>query len=161
MDLDEYKALVAKVLRDSISPTSAKSPISVFENLGTQHASVVIEAMLRSAQTSILINSEKLNRAASLPELLQAFPLRAPQGTVRIIVERRDVFTDPESALCGVQGLVTPDKFEVKLAKGPSQHFLVVDTSLVRMETDHKAMKAMVSFGASALAVHATNLFDL
>jgi hypothetical protein len=156
--MDDYRKLIADVMATAIRP-DATGP-QVFENFGPDHARAVIEAMLRAAKQSISIYAEKISTDVYDAELLSAFVSRNPNGKVRIIVDTPDVFTDSNSALCGLQGLLSPT-FEVRLTTQHTDHLAVVDEQYTRLEQSQLNRKAIVSFGKNTISAQALNLFNI
>ena len=156
-EMDGYRKFVAEVMASAAKP-EATAP-RVFDNLGTDHAKIVIEAMLRSAQRKIRVYAQCLNTDVYDAALLREFHLRHPDGEVEILVEKIDVFQNPESALNGCGNLLST-KFQVRTTEYRGKHLQIVDNAFVRVETSQDARKAIIGYGVPELMSNASELFD-
>ena len=156
MNLDEYRALVLRVMENS---RSGENPgPRVFDNYGADHARIVLETIFKHAKTDIRVYAEKLNRKTFDAQWIQEFLDRCPDGNIRILAEK-DVFSDPESALYEFRGHVS-ERMEFRLARVRGLHMTIGDGNFVRVETSHNEREAVISFGDSKLSQMATDKFE-
>jgi hypothetical protein len=156
-DMDDFRILVAEVMASAMQPDS-RGP-RVFDNFGTEHAQIVIEAMLRAARREICIYAECVNKIVYDGNMLREFLAKNVDGTIRVLVERPNIFEDPDSALFGMKDLQGPH-FQVRQTKFKSNHLAIVDGMLVRVENSQPERSAIIGFLAPDLLVNAQHLFD-
>lgn len=156
MPIDQYRMLVASVMEASSRP-DATGP-EVFENFGHEHAHAVIEAMLRAAKSEICIYAKIVASDVFDRDLLRAFYDRNPSGEIRILVDEANVFLNADSALYGLQDIVS-DRFSVRVSPVAIAHMAIVDRQYARLEASQSERKAVVCFGNKSLCEEALQLF--
>jgi hypothetical protein len=160
MTLPEYTALVEQVMQDALIGGPAVD--RVFENSGEPHATVVLGTMLDHAQGQVALYTAEMNSDVWNAGRVRAFLTRAPEATMRVVVDADDVFTSPNSALRDMTDLVRSGRIEIRKRTPGAQlpHVAIVDGRHVRIERNHRDRKAVVGFGNKELGERATNFFD-
>lgn len=161
-DMDDYTRLVMSTM--TAAKNGDKSVSRIFENSGINHAQIVVQAMISSADKYINIFTENLAIEVYNPDVLRSASARLGKGKIQIVIEDRNCFTNEKSSLYFIQDLITSEDILLKVApvalRG-SSHMVIVDGEHIRFETNHEKREAIVGFGLSTLASKVASTFSL
>jgi sugar-specific transcriptional regulator TrmB len=157
-ELDEYRALVTRLMQEVRRDAKPRA----FRNKGTEHAQIVIDTMLDSADRSICIFAQEMSREVFSSEKVKAFLTRHPEGLVSVVVENPTAQTSSSSALNDLHDEIASGRVSVVVAKNPphDRNVCIVDGIHVRLEKNQARRMATVVFGDSALGNTAVKFFD-
>ena len=156
--MEQYRALVARAMDDVLQGIE---PVRPFENFGLDHAKIVVDEMIRRASSSVKIYSQKVNADVYEPQWFRDFLNHSPETSLTIIVERADVFSNPESTLNRIQDLRAEKRMSVRILpeKFWGKHVAIVDDIFARVETSQEKFTASVSLGKLPLTETAIKTF--
>lgn len=153
-DLRLYKESVVDAMRRSLETGATE----VFENKGPDHARIVLQVMLDSAESSVDLVADCMDAEVWPADQLHGFLNRCPTAVVRAVLTCDA--TLPERSLARMladQSRVTVRHFPVQVAK----HFCVVDERHVRLEYDKDTREASVTFSdPRGIGAKASSLFE-
>lgn len=161
MNIERYRETVNELAR-------AKSD-SLFSNKGTDHALVVIEALLSNAEHCVNIFSGSLKEDfygnPKIREALEKF-LSEPARQMSILTENEP----SEKIIDAIKSLATEDQvsiYRINEAKSKGRikrmpgHFITADNQAYRFETSDESREAVVNFNDPEIATNLNKLFYL
>lgn len=150
-DLDEYR----QVIRDRLASASPE----FVENSNSDHASVILEEMIKSARVSFHAYAQSMNDVVWNERVIRALEMALHRGvTVRIVVSDRCMPLEksemPDALLSCVMKSTCAEDVKTKI-----NHFAVADGRSLRWETDPCLRTAEFSADAGSLSRTAEKLF--
>lgn len=151
LDLDEYR----QVIRDRLASASPE----FVENSNSEHASVILEEMIKSARVSFHAYARSMNDTVWNGRVIRALEMALHRGvTVRIVVSDRCVPLDKGAMPNALKSCVMKSGCADEV-KATINHFAVADGRSLRWETDPCLRTAEFSADAGILSRTAERVF--
>lgn len=154
----------------SVNDLAQKNSNFTFENKGSDHAAVVVSAMLKSAKQSAIMYSGDLNRdVTSNEKFSDALNEFLETGiTFKLLLDRVPDEEEQSEALKKV--LLESERSHIIVKKISDDgkkhienlgHFLLVDSKSYRYETDAGEYKALCNFNDKNIGEKFLNIFNI
>lgn len=165
MDSNEYNDYIALI--DKCAETSENFPIP---NSEPRHAAYLIKTLFKKARSAVRIFTGELFEIVygdkDLREEAREFLRRDENNSIEIAYQK-SLDIDNSSLIQTIlndkqkKGSLKIFNANIEKYQGFNNHFVVMDNTAFRFETDHANTKAMANFGDPANARKLVNIFDL
>lgn len=157
-DIETYRAFVA----DALSRSRGSAEGIVFGNRGTEHARIVMEAIIGDTKASLRVLTGSLVASVHSPLAFRELLARRPDARVRVIVDR---LTSLEGSaleqLAHWIGAHEDAALRVRrVAQTAEPHMAIADDRLLRIETDHGSRAAVVALNKPDVCRSHARRFD-
>ena len=156
-EIAEYRALVSRLMSEVRRGAGSRG----FQNKGVDHAKIVVDTMIDSAEQSICVYANQLSNQVYSADKIKAFLARRPGGSVTVAIEDARAFSSTKSALVDLKAEIAADRIQVTVAKHPfvNRNVCIVDGIFVRQERNQLTREAAVVFGNAEVGNQAQVFF--
>ena len=149
-ELREYRKLFQQMIQDNDT--------GIINNSSRAHAKVILQELIRSAQTEILIQCSHLARDIYGDKETQELLKNAITRGLRVSIAIRDACPEADT-FCNEMRQNFPDKIRCNTSVFSSD-FCVVDSRRFRLETDQDNGKAYVSANNVVISERLKEIFN-